>query len=257
MRRAALILVWLVASASPAAAQPAPRVIAHRGLSAGLPENTLAAFRDALARGVAAIEVDIRPTRDGALIILHDETLDRTTNCHGPAADLDLARIRRCDAGWPLRPGEPVPTLGEALDLVAATDRRLLLDIKPGTPLPKVIDEVRRHRAETRVIFGLRRAGDVALVRRALPGTTTLGFMPLATDGPAFARVGVHAIRLWSDWIKADPAQVVRTKSLGPQAWVMVGRKLPGSTRGWRSLHAALVAAAPDAIITDRPELVP
>jgi glycerophosphoryl diester phosphodiesterase len=221
-----------------------------------MPENTLAALRRSVERGVTVIELDVRVTADRQLIILHDETLDRTTDCTGRAAKLTLAKIRTCNAGWPTHNGERVPTLAEALEFITATRSRLLLDIKPGTPLDAVIRQVRDHRAETNVILGLRRASDVARVRAELPATTTLAFMPAATDAERFARAGVHIVRLWSDWILADPSHIGRVKSLGPEAWILIGKKLPQGASKWRALHDRMLSTGPDGLVTDRPELV-
>ncbi|MCL5269801.1 MAG: hypothetical protein M1457_04435 [bacterium] len=94
-------------------------VIAHRGASAQAPENTLAAFRLAHEMGADWFELDCQFSRDGHLVVMHDGQLDRTTNGRGPVAARTLAELRRLDAGgWfdPRFAGEPVPTLGEALD---------------------------------------------------------------------------------------------------------------------------------------------
>ncbi len=95
--------------------EPAPEVaivVAHRGASAYEPENTLRAIRRAVALGAPAVEVDVRSTKDGALVLLHDETVNRTTDGSGSITALALEEIRELDAGK----GERIPTLGEALD---------------------------------------------------------------------------------------------------------------------------------------------
>ncbi len=152
---------------------------------------------------------------------------------------------------------EHVPALAEALQFIRGTPARLLLDIKPGTPLDQVIREVREQRAEAKVIFGLRRPRDIAMVRRQLAGTTTLAFMPLVRDAPAFADAGADIIRLWSDWVEADPGHVQRAQALGPVVWIMVGRRLPANDNDWRALHGRMMASGAQGVITDRPELVP
>ncbi|HEX71926.1 MAG TPA: hypothetical protein ENN65_01215 [Candidatus Hydrogenedentes bacterium] len=99
-------------------------VIAHRGASAYAPENTLAAFQGAIDMRADWFELDCRLSRDGHVIILHDHDLKRTTNCEGTVADKTLAELKTLDAGSWFSPdfaGEPIPTLGEALDL--AKDR--------------------------------------------------------------------------------------------------------------------------------------
>jgi glycerophosphoryl diester phosphodiesterase len=235
-----------------AARHPQVTIVAHRGLAAGVPENTLAAFRQSIERGLKVIELDLRITKDRRIVILHDATLDRTTDCSGRLGELTLARIKVCDAGA----GERVPSLAEALSFIGDKPVRLLLDIKPGTPLDRVMREIREHRAETKVILGLRRPKDIARVRRELPGTTTLGFMPQPGDAPAFAHAGANIIRLWSDWVEADPGHVARTGALGAEVWIMVGRRLPDKEREWRGLHTRMIATGAQGLITDRPELI-
>src|SRR5436853_7915114 len=81
-----------------AAAEPRPRMVGRRGLMHAAPECTLAGFRACLALRVG-FEFDVRRTNDGALLCLHDATLDRTTDGHGPLADLTSAQVRMLDAG--------------------------------------------------------------------------------------------------------------------------------------------------------------
>lgn len=101
------------------------RVIAHRGASAYAPENTMAAFRKAVELGATEVETDVAFTRDGRLLLFHDETLERTTNGHGRPEDFTLAQLRELDAGSWHDPrlswdrcyaGEKLITLEELLD---------------------------------------------------------------------------------------------------------------------------------------------
>lgn len=114
--------------------QRAPVGVAHRGASRYAPENTLAAIRLALEHGVAAVECDVQRTRDGHLVVLHDPTVDRTTDGRGAVAELTLGQLQRLDAGrWfgPQYAGEKIPLLEEVLQLVRG--RALLqLEIKNG-----------------------------------------------------------------------------------------------------------------------------
>jgi glycerophosphoryl diester phosphodiesterase len=255
MKLRALLLASFAGTASAAPPQPVT-IVAHRGLTEGVPENTLAAFRQSLDRGVTVIEVDVRPTSDGQLVILHDATLDRTTDCNGALSAISLAKLRTCDAGWPTHRGERVPTLADAIALVRDRPARLLLDIKSGTPLDAVIAEISALRAEPKIILGLRRVSEVSQARAALPGVTILAFMPNVRDAPAFAKVGANIIRLWSDWVAADSTLVSRTQALGAEAWIMVGRRLPAKPTEWRALHVRMLATRPQGLITDRPELI-
>ena len=109
-------------------------LIAHRGASDGAPENTLAAIKKALQSPVGIIEIDVHQTKDGEVILMHDATVDRTTNGHGEVANLTLSEIKKLDAGsWfdSVYRQERVPTLAEALQLVKGR-KKLLIEIKKG-----------------------------------------------------------------------------------------------------------------------------
>lgn len=96
-------------------------VIAHRGARGEAPENTLAAFQLGVEQGCDAIELDIHLSKDGEIIVIHDDTLDRTTDRQGRVNELTLAEIKQADAGGWFHEsfaGERVPTLGEVFDLV-------------------------------------------------------------------------------------------------------------------------------------------
>lgn len=99
-------------------AYPRPLILAHRGASAAAPENTLAAFRRARALGADGFELDVTLTADGVPVVIHDDTVNRTTDGAGRVAGLTLAQIKQLDAGRKFAPafaGERVPTLAEVL----------------------------------------------------------------------------------------------------------------------------------------------
>lgn len=129
-----------------------PWIIGHRGASGEAPENTLPAFRLALEQGADLIETDVHLTADGALVAIHDHTLDRTTNGHGMVGQLTLSQIKELDAGsWfsPEFAGERVLTLDELLEW-AAGKTAVSIEIKNG-PIyypeieDRVIDVLRRY----------------------------------------------------------------------------------------------------------------
>ncbi len=103
--------------------------VAHRGASAQYPENTLLAFRQAIQQGIDALEVDIHRTADDELVVMHDSTLERTTNGHGNVSDYPLQEIRQLDAGQ----GEKIPLLMEAIELAREAQIRLYVEIKGAT----------------------------------------------------------------------------------------------------------------------------
>ncbi|MBM3727204.1 MAG: hypothetical protein FJW40_17495 [Acidobacteria bacterium] len=124
---------WLLAMAAPALA--ATQVYGHRGLMKEAPEDTLASYRACLQAGLD-IEVDIQLTKDLVPVVLHDESVDRTTDGKGRVADLTLAELRKLDAGSRFHPrfrGERVPTFEEILELLKSGSGRMVIDHKDGT----------------------------------------------------------------------------------------------------------------------------
>ena len=112
------------------------KVIAHRGSKGTHPENTLAAFAEAIVVGADGIELDVHLTKDRQLVVIHDETVARTSNGHGEVEKLTLAALQAFDAGsWfaPEFAGERIPSLQEVLDLLVAKEFRGLLNIEVKT----------------------------------------------------------------------------------------------------------------------------
>ncbi|MFB8794520.1 MAG: glycerophosphodiester phosphodiesterase family protein [Microcoleus sp.] len=109
-------------------------IIAHRGFSAIAPENTLAAFELAIARGASSIEFDIQLSADSVPVIFHDATLDRITGVSGKVREQNLSQLQSLDAGkWFGAEflGEKIPTLEEALSILKNVDKFLYFDVKP------------------------------------------------------------------------------------------------------------------------------
>ena len=123
-------------------------LIAHRGLSARAPENTLAALRLALDERADGVEWDVQASADGVPILLHDDTLDRTTDGSGRADGYTLAELRSLDAGsWfdSSYGGQPIPSLAEALALTAGRCERVYPELKAGMDGPvieRVVEEI-------------------------------------------------------------------------------------------------------------------
>jgi len=222
---AVVALVALLSCAAPAAAQDAPdgpprpvdsalpawdvELVAHRGLAPGFPENTMVAFRNTIAKGVGVIEVDLRGTADGHVVVMHDATVDRTTDGTGAVSELTLEQVKTLDAGSYVGPqfaGERVPTFEEVLDLAASSGVMLLLDIKESPVLDKVriVRATQARNASLQVIAGVRTLDDLRTFKRLNPNIRTLGFIADPRNVDAFARAGVDIIRLWPDWIHAS-----------------------------------------------------
>jgi len=124
-------------SANPWLRAERPLVIAHRGHSIEVPENTLEAYRRAIELGAEMIECDVNMTRDGELVMIHDWTLDRTTDRSGRVEDLTLDEIRRVDAGSSFDrayAGARIPTTAETLDLAHEAGISMCFEVKGETP---------------------------------------------------------------------------------------------------------------------------
>jgi glycerophosphoryl diester phosphodiesterase len=114
-------------------AYPLPLLVGHRGAAALAPENTLAGFRAAAEAGVTAVEFDVRLSADGVPVVIHDATLERTTDGKGPVAALSAAQLARLDAGaWFARRfrGEKLPTLEAAIGALAALGLAANIELK-------------------------------------------------------------------------------------------------------------------------------
>ncbi len=117
-------------------------LIGHRGSAATEPENTLRALRTGM-KCAQIVEVDVRTSRDGSHVILHDPTIDRTTDGTGTVSDLSLAELKRRDAGK----GETIPTLDEVLGLVEGKCG-LAVELKEDRDPGPVLDEIHRYAIE-------------------------------------------------------------------------------------------------------------
>ncbi|MEO0556711.1 MAG: glycerophosphodiester phosphodiesterase family protein [Bacteroidota bacterium] len=173
-------------------------VSAHRGGAVpGLVENSLEAFENTLNVTAALIEMDLQSTRDSVLVLLHDETLDRTTTGTGPVSDQTLAEVRalRLVTEDTLVTSFRIPTFSEAL---AWADHRaiLLLDVKPEIGFDHVIAAVRQAEAEDRVVMIVYSLDDLLAVQRMAPDlnlsatvTTEAELDELVASGADLSRV--------------------------------------------------------------------
>lgn len=190
---------------------------AHRGASAEAPENTLAAFRRALEVGADGIELDVHLSADGVPLVIHDETLERTTDGTGPVASCGIEGLRTLDAGtWfaPQFADEPLPTLEETLALLAGR-LRLNLEVKESRAGRAVVELLQRFPAAD-VVLSSFDYGLLASLRRAAP---ELPLAVLTDDG---------------NWRRAlARAEALRSCALHPRA-DLVNRPLMAACRRLR-----------------------
>ncbi len=241
-------------------------VIAHRGGAGLRPENTLAAFDHAAALGADALECDVHLSRDGEVVVIHDATLDRTTDARGPVADLTASELMRVDAGCrfgadrglPFRGrGCGVPRLGDLLERYR--DRPLVIEIKGEDPAvaERTVALIREHGADGRVIVGGFSQQILALVRRLLPAVATSAsvhevrhalrrsYLWLGPRRPEFRLFQVPFRLNGRQIVRRSFVRAARRSGLPVQAWIVDD---PADMR-------TLVGWGVTGIITDRPDV--
>ena len=228
--------------------------VGHRGARGHAPENTMASFMAGAAMGVQAVETDVQLSKDGEVVLIHDHTVDRTTDGRGFVRDMTLAELKQLDAGsWfgPRFAGERIPTLAELLGW--ARDRvGVAIEIKNG-PIyypgiaEKTVGLVRRHGMERQVIlisfdhFVLREA------KRVAPEIATgILYVGGLVDAVAAARAAL-ADALHPNWAFVTPelVQAAHAGGLAVSPWN------PNDAATLRLLSAMGV----DSAGTDYPEL--
>lgn len=148
-----------------------PMVIAHRGFSGRYPENTLRSFREALKLPVDAIELDVRQTKDKVLVVIHDETVDRTTNGKGRVRNLTWDEVQSLDAGsWKGSEfsSERIPKLEEALELIGGR-KVVFLEIKEPDTTAQVVETLLKLNALSWVKVGSFHPQVITAVKKLAP----------------------------------------------------------------------------------------
>lgn len=237
---------------------PWPRVWAHRGGGRLAPENTLAGILRAVALGCRGVEFDVMLSADGIPLLIHDETVDRTTNGRGRVPDLTAAQLVRLDAGgwygqeWK---GEPIPTLEQALTAGLAGGLFMNVEIKPATSHEA---DTGRVAAEAVAACLAGREGQVVLSsfsEEALQAARTVA--PHLPRGLLVGRIppdwrercrALGCMALHFDVRHVDEAMLARGTA--------AGLRLVGYTENDPERAAHLLRSGLDAIITDRPDLI-
>jgi len=234
------------------------RVIAHRG-GVG-PENTIATSLRSVTQGIRFLEHDVQITKDGHPVLLHDPTVDRTTNGSGNVSDMTLAEIKELDAGSsfidPIDPqrsytGERIPTVSEALRAIG-DQAVLLLEPKDASTAAAVIEAIRIESAYSRAVVRSRDESVLMEVKRKEPrvmtGTLVLGIPPSDELEAFLARLDqldVSAVSVYP-LESVTQANVSMLQDAGIAVW--------GPTADVESAWERLYAAGVDGIMTNKPE---
>lgn len=234
-----------------------PMLIAHRGFSGRYPENTLRSFREALKLPVDGIELDIRRTRDGVLVVIHDETVDRTTFGSGRVSELTWDELRQLDAGaWKGEEfaGERIPRLEEVLELVNG-QTVLHLEIKEAGTEGQIAEMLRRYGALGWVKLASFYPKAIKTARRAMPDVSLvlLGGPRVGADDEAFhqflreaLRNGANALSVHHSVVTFERVRYCHQRYLFVGAWTVNDAELARQ----------LVAMGIDAIASDFPDLI-
>jgi len=227
-------------------------VIAHRGASGHAPENTLSAFKKAVAMGATFVETDLQMSRDARLVAIHDATVNRTTNGQGAVHDMTLSELRRLDAGsWfgSEYAGEKIPTLEELLVFSKRNDVVFYLELKPQGSWG----------GEHALIGALRESGEI-------PRTVVISFdasvvLTLRKIEPTLMTGLLYDGQIENPLEKAievGARQVVMRGDLVTPALLSAARKKDLQVVCWTVNHPAhmrmLMAAGVDGIMSDYPD---
>lgn len=192
------------------------KIMGHRGAKAYEPENTLRSIRRALAMGVQAVEIDVHLSQDGHLVVIHDATVDRTTNGTGPVAAQSWEALRRLDAGL----GEQLPSLEEVVDLVRGL-AHLFVEMKDPRAVATLAAFFAAQNlfAEAHVISFWHPA--LKKLRQQQPRLRTgVLFVGCPVDPAALAHAaGAEALVLNYQYVTADLVAAARQANLGVAIW--------------------------------------
>lgn len=227
-------------------------VIAHRGASGYAPENTVAAFRKAVAMGASFIETDLQLSRDARFVAIHDDTVDRTTGVRGSVHNLTLAELRRLDAGsWfgSEFAGERIPTLEEVLDFAKQHDVVFYLELKPTGSWGgehALIGALRESGEIARTVVISFDASILAAVRKIEPTLMTGLLFDGQLEDPLgrAVEIGARQVVARSDLVTPRMLGQARRRDLQVVCWTV---NHPAHMR-------LLIAAAVDGIMTDYPD---
>src|SRR5215470_4685294 len=218
-------------------------VTSHRGAGFLEPENTLRAIRRAIELGADQVELDVQLTRDGHLVLMHDETVDRTTNGRGKVSELTLAEIRRLDAGQ----GEQVPTLEEVLALTAGkiTPQIELKGRGTAVAVVRAVEAVGRAAHVILTSFLHQQLIEARQLNTQLQTGALWGRLPVDIV-PQAQQLGVGALHIWHEFIDEKLVSEAHACGLLIRAW--------NANKEEDMLR--LIGLGVDAIGSDRPDML-
>lgn len=229
-----------------------PLIYAHRGASGQTPENTMAAFRLAVEEGADGIELDVQLSADKRVVVIHDETLDRTTSGTGPVYSQPWEELRKLDAsfGQETYRGESIPLLSQVLELLAPTRLELNIELKNGiVPYDgmeeAVVRMVREYGMEKRIVLSSFNHYSIARLAGMAPDMETAVLYGEGLYRPWEYAAFVGARSLHPYYLAVTPEIVMNAR--------MAGVKVRPWTVNNDEDYRRMAAAGVDAVITNFP----
>ncbi len=183
-----------------------PVMVAHRGASGNYPESTFPAFEAALEKGAQVLEMDVWMSADGHIMVIHDESVDRTTNGEGMVSELTLEEIKDLDAAFNFAPerdypyrgeGVEVPTLNEVMERFPNVELLVEVKDKEVEAIREVAEVIKRHEAQDRVLVASFSDTTINNFRDIMPGVATCGGIRESLTFYFLAHLGMAG---WIDW---------------------------------------------------------
>lgn len=224
MKRNLAKVFWMMLIPVFTSGQDGIKIIAHRGASMNYPENTILAFDRALESGVKCIELDIRLSADDSVMVIHDETIDRTTNGRGEVGSLTFEQLRSYSAGYPSRfgqdfQGEKIPTLWEVINRFSDSCT-ICIDMK-NVPQQKAIDLALGAEAFANIVWCSYNREKLERIRFRYPVARLSLITNLATDFDIAFAAG-NAMESISTSTYTPSFYMKRAHDLGLEYWVGV-----------------------------------
>ncbi len=233
-----------------AAAQGVERIVAHRGAMLDRPENTIAAIERAIEAGATAVEIDIRTSHDGTLVLMHDAKVDRTTSGTGRVNDLSWAELAALDAGsWfgPEYAGQRVPSLGQVLKVCRGRiDVQLDLKEDGEAYADRIAACVKADGEPARMVVAVRSVEQARQIKKRLPEVSTLIFLRAKKDLEPFLDAKVDFLRPQIAWIEKDPDLLTRIRDGGAKIHL-------DATAGTLKKVSPLLRYHPESLLCDDP----
>ena len=211
---------------------PKPVVFAHRGASQYAPENTIAAFELAVSQGADAIELDVKLSADGKAVVIHDQTVDRTTHGSGRVNQMTLASLKGLNAQYRFDAyaGEQIPTLDEVFESVG---KRIFINVeltnyasRHDNLVPIVAEIVKRHQLEKEVLFSSFIPVNLKKMKTLLPDVpvallASQGVLGVASRSALFTQLSPKIIHPYLDDVTPQLMNTERRRGRRVHVWTV------------------------------------